>query len=417
MTVYPLSTLGPTITSAGITVPAYEDILASLQASYQGTYGQDVNLAPDTQDGAWLAIQAQSIYDCNDAIVSVFNGFSPTYAQGINLSSLVKINGLQRESPTNSTAPCTIVGQAGTVIASGIVSDSFGNQWSLPPALVIPSGGSLSSTLTCSAPGAVTLASGSSTVQPGNALSFVTVVPGWQSLTTTAAAAAGAPVETDAALRQRQSISTGLPAQTPLGAIVANVANLAGVEQYAAYQNDTSETDGNGLPPHSISLIVLGGSAPAIAGAIATKKSPGTGTYGSTSVVVVDPSGVPNTINFYVLDQINAYFILGITPLTGYLSSTGQLAVSAVAAALSGLGIGEDAYVNKLWAPANLSGDAALSVASGLTQPQLDALSATYNVDYIYLGTAPDPDTQSNIDVAFNQAIICPVTNGSVVTV
>ena len=228
MATIPLSTVGPTITAAGITVPALEDILATLQFRYRAIYGQDVDLSNDTQDGEWVALQAQAQFDTNDAIVSVYNAYSPTYAQGAGLSSVVKINGIQREASTNSTATCTVIGQAGTTIASGIVIDDFGNQWFLPFAVIIPIGGELDTFITCSNPGSITLANGSTTIGSSPGLSFVTPVPGWQSLTTTEDAILGAPVESDALLRQRQTISTGLPAQTPLEAIIANVANLAG---------------------------------------------------------------------------------------------------------------------------------------------------------------------------------------------
>ncbi len=45
----------------------------------------------------------------------------------------------------------------------------------------------------------------------------------------------------------------------------------------------------------------------------------------------------------------------------------------------SQLGIGVDSYLSRLYSPANLNGDVAMA-ATGLTQQQLDALSATYNV-------------------------------------
>lgn len=413
MTTYPLPTLGPTITDAGITIPSFEDILASLQASFRAIYGQDTDLAEDTQDGVFLSLIAQAQYDTNDGIATTFMAFSPTYAQGVQLSSLVKINGLRRESPTNSTAPVLLTGQAGVTIQSGIVQDGFGNQWTLPPNLTFPGGGTISSTLTCQTPGSITLSSGSTTDTAGG-LTFVTVIPGWQIATTTSDATTGQPVEDDSELRQRQAISTGLPAQTPLESILAAVANTAGVTDYAIYENDANTTDSNGVPAHSISLVVAGGLAQAIATVIAEKKNPGTGTYGSTSQVVVDPTGVPNTINFFILAGVNAYFILGLHPLAGYLSTTGQIAINAVAAALSGLVIGETAYVNKLFGAANLSGDAALSVGGGLTQQQLDALSITYNITYIHLGTAPSPGSQADIPILFNQEIVCSPANGSI---
>jgi hypothetical protein len=74
-------------------------------------------------------------------------------------------------------------------------------------------------------------------------------------------------------------------------------------------------------------------------------------------------------------------------PLAGYVSTTGTLLVNALAAYLAAFAIGQDSYLGKLFGPANLSGDAATN-SSGLTQPQLDALSNTYNlpIQNIYQG-------------------------------
>lgn len=408
MTTYPLPTLSCTIDATGIRAPAYEDILASLEASYTNIFGSDVSLDPSTQDGGWLAYLASMQNDTNQATIAAYNAYSPTYAQGAGLSSLVKINGLRRDAASNSTVLASIAGVAGTLIPAGIGDDGFGNQWTLPANTVIPNTGAIIVTLTCQTPGNVTLASGAS-------LTIATPQQGFQSITTTAEATLGAPVETDAALRGRQAISTSLPAQTPLEAILAAVANVAGVEQYSIYENDTDLVDANGIPSHSIAVVVLGGDAQTIAQVIQEKKSPGCGTYGTTQEIVLDPAGVPDTINFFYATQVTVYAVVTIQPLAGYISTTGPLITAAVAAAIGQASIGNTVYLNRLWAPANLSGDAALSVAGGLTQKQLDLLSASYNVTGIAIGTAPNPTGTTDLPIAFDQIPICPATNVSLV--
>ena len=409
MTTYPLPTLAPTIGPDGITIPSYEDILASKQATYRGVYGSDVDLASDTQDGQSLAIESQAVYDTNDAIATVFNGFSPTNAQGAALSSLVKINGLQRESSSFSTADLYIVGVAGTIIPSGIVADGFGNQYSLPPNTVIPYSGDITITGTCLTPGAI--------ASPENTITeFVTVIPGWQSCTNPAPSVPGAPVEDDAELRQRQSVSTSLPAQTPLLAIQAAIANLPGVQRYAIYNNDKRYPDSNGVPRNSIAVVVLGGDPVEIATVISEKKSPGCGTFGTTSEIIIDPAGVPNTINFFPLIERQVYFTITLRALPGYLSSTGNLIQQVMGAYISTLPIGQNVQYTKLGGPANLNGTAALAV-SGLTQPQLDALSATYEIQTMFIGLAPAPTTRADIMINFASGADCPAANGTVTPV
>ncbi|MGI4812024.1 MAG: baseplate J/gp47 family protein, partial [Janthinobacterium lividum] len=263
-----------------------------------------------------------------------------------------------------------------TSITNGVVEDTSGNLWNLPASVEIPISGTVSVTVTAQQPGTISAAADSIS-------EINTPTRGWQSVTNPLAAAPGAPIESDAALRQRQAASTSLPAQTPFQTIVANVGEISGIGRYKGYQNDTGSPDANGIPGHSIALVVEGGDATTIAQTIEAKKSPGTGTYGTTSIVVLDPSGVPVTIKFFVLSEIEIYLLVDITPQTGYVSTTGTALIKALAAYISAFGIGQSSILSKLDSPANLSGTAATST-SGLTQAQLEALSDTYDVESIY---------------------------------
>lgn len=374
MATYPLATLACTISPTGISAPSYSDILASLQASFQSIYGSDIYIAPDSKDGQLLALLAQIINDGNQADIATYNAYSPAYAQGAGLSSVVKINGLRRESSSNSTAVVTIIGQAGTPINNGLIGDdqNLGTQWALPASVIIPNSGQIQVTATSTTAGNVAAASGTLTV-------ILTPTRGWQSVTNGSGATPGNPVEQDATLRQRQSVSTSLPAQTPLQAIIANVANVPGIGRYAIYENPTGSTDSNGVPAHSIAVVAEGGNIQTIAQTIEAKKSPGTGTYGTTSETVTDPAGVPITINFFELTEIGIFVQATLVPLTGYVTTTKTTISNAILTYLSDLAIGQDSLLGKLFGPANLYGDAATS-SSGLTQAQLDALSNTYNL-------------------------------------
>ena len=161
-----------------------------------------------------------------------------------------------------------LVGQAGTAITNGIAKDVNGVKWALPASVTIPPAGQITVTATCQTIGAVSAPAGSIT-QIG------TPTLGWQTVNNPSDAVEGAPLETDAALRQRQAVSTALPSLTVLDGIIGAVACLPGVTRWAVYENDTDATDANGIPKHSISLVVEGGDATAIANAIAGKKTPG----------------------------------------------------------------------------------------------------------------------------------------------
>lgn len=392
MTTFPLTTLGPTITSTGISIPQYSDIYTSLQASFASIYGSDAYIAPDSADGQLLAVFAQAISDCNNACVGVFNQFSPATSQGAGLSSVVKINGLQRLVPTNSTVNVAIGGTVGTTITNGIVGDTNGNQWNLPGSVLIPISGSVTVTATAVTIGALTAA-------PSTVTSIITPTLGWQTVINNASAVVGNPVETDAALRIRQSVSTEIAAESIVGSIYGALSNLTGVQQLKIFENDTGSTDSNGLPGHSISVVVEGGSATAIAQVIEQTKTPGTATYGSTSEIVTDPVGVPVTINFYVPTQETVLVDVTIKALSGYVSTTGTAIVNSIVQYVNGLGI----YGN----------NGSIYLSSILAAAYNTLAPMTYNVivSDVLIGISPAAPSPIDLTIAFNQIPIIGTGN------
>ncbi|MBN3848614.1 hypothetical protein G3N58_17555 [Paraburkholderia sp. Ac-20342] len=382
-TTYPLATLGPTISSAGISIPAYSDVYASLQASYASIFGSDVYVEADSQDGQFLAIIAQAISDSNQAAVQTYNAYSPATAQGANLSSVVKINGIARNVSSASTVDMAIGGQAGATITNGVITDANQNAWSLPASVVIPAAGVIDVTATCQTPGAIALASGTT-------LQITTPTLGWQTAATVADASPGAAVETDSGLRQRQTTSTALPSRTVFEGTVGAVWAVSGVTRVTPFENDTSSADANGIPGNKIYLVVEGGDSTAIAQAIAAKKTPGTGTYGTTTIAVTDAYGIAHNINFYrpTYDAITCSITL--KALAGYTTAIGAAIQAAVAAYINSVPIGGAPSGMVEW-------DSALTAAKSV------AGSNTFRIISLALsgpGGAGSPD----VPLAFNHA-------------
>ncbi|VXB25498.1 putative bacteriophage protein [Burkholderia sp. 8Y] len=386
MATYPLATLGPTITSAGISIPSFNDVYQSLIATFQSIYGSDVVVTADSQDGQWIASIASAINDCNNGAIACYNAFSPATAQGANLSSVVKINGIARNVSSASTVDVTVVGQAGTTITSGIVTDSNSNQWALPSSVLIPSAGQVTVTATCQTQGAVSLLS-------GTALKIATPTLGWQTATTAADAAAGSPVETDAALRSRQATSVAIPSLTVFAGIIGAVAQVSGVTRYAAYENDTGATDANGVPAHMISLVVEGGDSTAIANAIAAKKTPGGGTYGTTTVTVTDVYGIAHPISFFRPTTQAITVAVSLKALAGYSSVTGSAVQQAISDYVNSVAIGGGAAGAVEW-------DSCIAAAKSVSGGN------TFKVTSLTL-TGPGGVGSPDVPLAFNQSATC----------
>ena len=405
-------TVSPTaayVDATGFHAPTYPEIVAYLTTSYQSIYGGDIVVDPSTQDGQLIGIFALAISDANNACAAAYNSFSPSTAQGVGLSSNVKLNGMTRAVPSSGTVDLVIIGIAGTIITNGAAQDGAGTTWLLPATVTIPFEGEITVTASASPPGSVPALQ--------NTINRIaTPTYGWQSVNNPDAAAPGAPVETDAQLRQRQAASTMLPSSSVLDGIVGGVASLPGVTDYRGYENDTNADYSNipvppvgigPLPPHSISMVVLGGDPIAICQTIINKKTPGCFTYGDVREIVLDVYGISHDIGFFIPDPVPITVAITLNPLAGYTNAIGQMVINTVVAYINGLRIGDDVIYSKLWLPANLC-DAA-GAPTGAT--------GTYDITYMTIAASGYPASQTNIPIAFNAMATCDPVAGVTVSV
>ena len=393
-TTYPLATLGPTLTGAGLSIPAYDDIYQSLQASFQIIYGSDSYIEPDSQDGQLLAIIAKAIHDSNQSMVMIYQSFSPITAVGEALSSNVKINGLSRKVASRSQVQLTLVGVANTVITSGRATDMSGKSWDLPETVVIPAGGEITVTATCSEEGAVE-------VGVAEVTRIATPTLGWQSVTNPAVATPGSPVETDAQLRIRQAVAVASNSTSVLVALQAAVAAVDAVSMVRVYENDTGATNTDGMPAHSISVVVVGGDSTEIATAIKKKKTPGAVTHGTTTVGVPNELGDVTDIKFFYASVQTIKVQVTVKARAGYLSTTADKIKQAVVDYINALTIGQRVDQGRLYLPAQLFG--------------ADAAWSTYEVNSIHLAISPAAVGNADVEIAFNQLARTALVNVTVV--
>ena len=345
-----------TIDETGLHLPDYPTVLEDVKARFRGIYGDDLYLGPDSQDGQLCAVFALALHDAYTLAGSVYNAYSPATAQGTGLSRMVKINGLRRKPSGRSTVDLRLVGQSGEITVTATAEES-----------------------------------GDIRAAAGDIVKILTPARGWQSVGNPAAALPGAAVETDAELRRRQAISTALPSLTVFEGTLGAVASIPGVTRSRGYENDGGVPDADGIPGHSICMVVEGGDTAAIAEAIAAKKGPGAGTYGTTEALVRDKFGVPNVIKFFRPVETPVYATVTIRPFPGYLSTTGESIRKNVAEHINGLNIGDDVSLSRLYSPANA------------------ANAASYDIESITLGTSQGAQSAANVAVAFNAVASCSV--------
>lgn len=340
------------IDATGYHFADYPAFLAWRQDQFRATYGADIYLESDSQDGQLIAIQAKADYDTAALGASIFNSFSPVTAQGVGLARNVKINGISKRIATYSTVDLTLVGQAGTVLINALAADILDQKWVIPDGTTIPGGGTITVTATAQNVGAVS-------AEIGTVTKIYTPTRGWQTVNNAAAATQGVAVESDAELRTRQASSTANPSLTVFAGSVGAVQNLPGVTQARGYENDTNSTDANGIVAHSISHMVLGGNTLQIAQTIALHKTPGTGTVGTTLQPVTDSKGMPLNIRFTRPTVAVVGVEITLAAKVGWSVDFEKLIAAAVAATINAVGIGNTVLITRLYAPAYLQGTAA----------------------------------------------------------
>lgn len=386
----------PHIGSAGLTVPSYNDILDHYTSSARKIFGQNIYLANDSADFQLLSTVSLSASDAMKGLQLSYNSFDASTVVDTAQDQLYRINGIARKKPTHSICPVVLTGTPGTVLTNAKVRDQAGYFWSLPsPVTILASATPTAVIATCDTVGAISAAPGTITIK-------ATPTYGWESITNYEAAVVGFPVETNSQFRARQTKSTALASISPVNSIEAVIAQLAGVARSIVYENPTgsplTDPNGFGLPAHSITAVVEGGDLNEIATAIWTKKTPGTRSNGSTTVLVTDSQGKVTPINFFVLAYTSIYVTLGLQPLAGFSSGYVTQIRTAIVNYLNSLAIGEAILSSALKA-------VAMNCNPNLARP-------VFGVNYIYIGYGADPSTPLQyLPIDYNFAALGSASN------
>lgn len=269
-----------TITDKGLTIERLDAILTRLSESMRDIYGQDINLNADTPDGQFIGILSQGIADINEVISGVYAMSDPTTAVGRWLDIQLKYVGLERNRATFSYLnDVTFTVVTGTIIPEGYtLTDENGVEWQTI-ASATASGTVLTMQLRSVAVGAYHLAS-------GKELTPKTIVLGVQSVFTTSDSILGRLQESDASALARFLRSYSINNLDDREGLEAALLALTDVKDAKVYENFTNVTDANGVEPHTINPVVLGGVDEDIALQILKKKAVGCGLQGAQSVTV-----------------------------------------------------------------------------------------------------------------------------------
>lgn len=303
----------------GLQTLTQNEIVESLTKDFQDIYGEDINVDSNSPDGQIINIFAQMQEDFYEMLHQVNASFDPDQAIGTVLDQRCAINGIQRKAGTYTYVNIEVTTDR-SVTLDGLdnvseedaytISDNEGNKFVLTTTANLSTG---VSSLRFRAKNI-----GNVEVLPNTITTPVTIILGVLSVNNpTGASEQGENEETDAELRERRKRSVSISNQGYVDGLLAALENIPDVTKASVYQNRTSTTDADGIPGHSVWVVVQGGSDEEIGKVMDNKVAAGVGMKGTTSVNVAQSDG---SIATYYFDRPSAqslYVMLDITPLDG----------------------------------------------------------------------------------------------------
>lgn len=325
------------VNAEGLQIKTFNEVKEELTTSFRQIYGNDINIDSNTPDGQLINILSQVIIDLLELIMQVYNSFDPDFAVGTVLDQRIALNNIKRKGGTYSytnisittTAPCTLNG-LNTVDAESAftVSDSQGTQWVLASTQTPTTAGTYVYSFRAKEIGAVESL-------PNTITTIVNAVVGVSAVNNPAALAVkGTDTETDAELKARRKESIGIASQGYREALKAALLNTADVSYAEVYENYSNTTDLDGIPGHSIWVIVQGGADADIAQAIYSKRNGGCGMKGSTSYTLTFADGSTFEAVWDRPTTTTAYIEFDLTPITSHVIDENAIKLALVNAPL-----------------------------------------------------------------------------------
>ena len=207
------------------------DIKTELEDAYRLIFGDNIDVSPQSVFGQIIGIHSEREADLWEQAEFVYNAFYPSTAQGVQLSSVVTLNGIVRQEATKSTVTITCTGTNGTVIPIGSIvstSDTKEQFVSITAGTIVA--GTASIAFQSVNDGAIAATAGTLTV-------IGTPIFGWTTANNSNDAVLGRDEETDAEFRERRILSTQALGQNLVDSLFGQILNLDNVTDALVISN------------------------------------------------------------------------------------------------------------------------------------------------------------------------------------
>lgn len=332
-----------TIDENGFTLTPYETRLANIQAGFQGIYGDDASVDPATPDGQLLALIAEAQSSCDQVAAECYASFDAATTTGAPLTRMGALSGVQRKSGAYSYVTVTCTGTPNAPILNPIIANSSGTQFAYSGTITLNGVGTASAVFASTEKGAFDVTAQTATrINPQWGWTGASITSGTQ----------GSAYEDDPAFRLRRSQSVARASVALDDSMYAAIMAIDGITDCVILDNRGQATDANGLPAHSICVVVDGadaGSPPGqlTAEAVWSKLAPGPTLYAPT--ILYRPDGGDATDPYYVTDSrgtVRSIYVNECSTYTPQIKVTGSARVgwngttgpAAIASALAAWG-------------------------------------------------------------------------------
>lgn len=309
----------------GIVTQSLPEIISDITTDFKDVYGQNINVESNSPDGQMINILAQIKKDVLDLCVQYYNNLDTERVIGIPQQILYKLNNCIIKA-YNYSYVYVNVSVSKSVNLQGLdadienpdgvgytVSDGNGNRWILAESQTLTVG---THTLNFRA-----AELGNVTATPNTITIMETVIAGVISVTNPANNyITGATGESDSEFRLRRNQTVSSPSQGFEDALQGQLLNLDNVTQAKVYSNRDSSTQ-NGIPAHTVWVIVEGGASADIGQAIYANVPPGIPMKGTQSALVQRPYGNTETVYYDNPTAVNLYVKMDVQWISGNIDT------------------------------------------------------------------------------------------------
>lgn len=393
-----------------------EQILDALIADAKEYWGSDLKDREEAIIRAFYEPIAERFAVSQRDIASVLSSAQIDYAEGAGLDLLTALIGVRRRIAMRATGTVTFkhkeddtVAPRDYTIAEGTIAQTESGdpvRFETTESAILKEGNSSVDVPVQAVESGIRGNVGS------DAIVIMTDPPnGVRVVTNAEATSSGRDEEGDDSLRSRAKESLGTGSRASASALINTARAIDGVKGVSIFINDSStdETGSGGLPDHSFELVVQDGEPQDIGDMILKTKAAGdnaySGAHGTPQSVSANlPNGQSHEVNYSTPEEVDIYVDMDLRVTEEYAGDDG-VRDSIIR------------YIGGLLASANDEGGeigVGENVLYGRIEYAVRDVQGVYDINWLYVGTSPDPTAEDDVSIADDQLATGDGTDSSI---